>query len=336
MQMVSGDNTAINDRQKVARSPDELVVLLKSRGVTFEACDEKKAAVYLRHANNYLRASSYRKLYPVRGSGSSAGKYVGLDFAALAALSSLDRELRSAFREIAIDVEHFARVELVERCVERGEDCYQIVEDYFERLRKNGNARAIEIIKERSSTGKYPDPYSGDLIAHYLDDLDGLSVWALLEVVEFGRFVDFWLFCAKRWNDQEMLDHHYLLKSVKGLRNACCHNSCIVHAFSRNAERAGFSIREPLASSLRENGLKNTKSRKAKLRNLRVAQIAATLYAASIYCNRNSARNRHTTLLNRFHGSVDAARPLFPPDGSLGSYFDFIFKMVDIWLPTQA
>lgn len=133
-----------------------------------------------------------------------------------------------------------------------------------------------------------------------------------------------------------MLEQHYVLRSVKGLRNACCHNSCIVHALSKNAEDAEYIVREPLASPLKENGLKNGKSRKAKLHNLRVAQIAAALYAANHYCSRETTRSRHIALMGRLRASVDRARPLFPPDGSLDSYFEFIFKMVDIWLPVLA
>ncbi len=329
------ENEKAKPRPKPSKSAEQLIELLKTRGVKFEKCNEAEALDYLRHANNYLRAASYRKLYPVKLFGDDAGTYIGLDFAALIKLSSIDRELRTVFREITIDIEHFARVELAEKCVEQGEDGYQIVEDYFDRLRKIGSARAIATIEDRASTGEHPDPYSGDLIAHYINDLGSLSVWALLEVVEFGRFADFWLFCAKRWRDQDMKDRHYLLKSVKGLRNACCHNNCIVHAFRKDSENAEFTVRGPLASSLKENGLKNSKSRKEKLRNLRIAQIAATLYADSLFCDRDSTRERHVELVERLRKSADNARPLFPSDGSLGSYFDFIFKMIDIWLPPR-
>lgn len=335
--MAKAPDAATSKHQKPARTPQELVGLLKDHGVKFEKCGEEEAADYLKRTNNYLRAASYRKLYPIREFGPEKGKYGSLDFAALVALSSIDRELRTAFREITIDIEHFARVELIDKCVEHGEDCYKIVDDYFARLRKrNGDDKALDSVRDKASTGKHPDPYSGDLIAHYVDNLGELSVWTLLEVVEFGRFADFWLFCARRWKDQEMLDRHYLLKSVKGLRNACCHNDCIVHAFSKNAENASFTVREPLSSALKANGLKNTKSRRGKLHNLRIAQIAATLYAATIFCGLDTTRARHSALLGTLRESVDAARPMFPDDGSLGAYFDFIFKMIDIWRPARA
>lgn len=323
-------------RRKPAKTAEELVEVLKQNGVTFERCNEREAADYLRRANNYIRTASYRKLYPRVQSGPNAGKYIGLDFAALKALSSIDRELRAALREITIDVEHFARVELNERCLDHGEDCYGIVDDYFAHLRSTGNLRAISSVRSRSTSGKYPDPYEGDLIAHYVNDIGGLSVWALLEVVEFGRFADFWLFCAKRWGDGEMLKEHYVLRATKDLRNASCHNSCIVNGLSSSAERARYTVRDPISSSMKQLGLKNSKARKAKLRSLLVVQIACTLYADSRFCIRPSTRKRHLTLMNKLRVNIAEARPLFPADDSLGAYFDFIFKMVDIWLgPTR-
>ena len=153
----------------------EQIAHLKSKGITFDLCTEQEAADYLEHANNYLRATSYRKLYPVKLEGPNAGEYIGLDFAALMALSSADRVLRSALREICIDVEHFARVELINRCMAHNEDGYAIVSDYLAHQKARGNARIESTLRSRSASGKYPDAYSGDLISHYMDDLGGLS-----------------------------------------------------------------------------------------------------------------------------------------------------------------
>lgn len=61
------------EHPKAARTPQELVNLLKARGVRFRECSEKDATDYLRHANNYLRAASYRKLYPIREHGPMQG-----------------------------------------------------------------------------------------------------------------------------------------------------------------------------------------------------------------------------------------------------------------------
>lgn len=43
----------------------QLAAHFKAKGVAFELCSEIDGAEHLATANNYLRAASYRKLYPV-------------------------------------------------------------------------------------------------------------------------------------------------------------------------------------------------------------------------------------------------------------------------------
>lgn len=319
-----------NDSIHRILSPNDLVERLKQKGVTFELCSEKDASDYLARSNNYLRAASYRKLYPKKVGGSHDGEYIGLDFEALRRLSSADRVLRCALREICIDVEHFARVRLLERARAEGEDGWSIVTEYLEGLPKRGE-RVTVTLSRRGVLGDYHDEYSGDLIAHY--EQQGYPLWVFLEVVEFGRFCDFWLFCAKRWNDKRMFDYHYVLKSVKALRNASCHNSCIINGLSTDSDRAGFPISDPILVSLREHGLKNSKSTRAKLRNLRVAQIAAALFASNEFCQNVKTGKRHAEEMFSVRMSFKVARPICPADGSLVSFFDFILRLVDIWVP---
>ena len=309
---------------------------LKTKGITFELCDEKDAADYLEHGNNYLRATSYRKLYPVHLEGPQKGKYIGLDFAALIALSSADRILRSALREICIDVEHFARLGLLNRCAAHGEDGYAVVADFLEHQKAHGNTRTESGLKARSSSGKHPDTYSGELIAHYLDDLGGFSIWAFLEVTDFGQFADLWLFCSHRWDDTSMREMHYILKSVKALRNACSHNSCIINGFTTSAAKSGYETPDSIIASLNEHGIKNSKGRRAKLANLRIAQVAATLFSSCTFCTRPSTRERHATVMAQARKTIELTSELRPADGSLTAYFDFLFKMIDIWTPRWA
>ena len=314
---------------------EQLVAHLKSRGVTFELCSEADAAAYLAHANNYLRAASYRKLYPVHAEGPNSGQYIGLDFGALVELSSVDRVLRTALRDMALDVEHFAKVRLLDRALSEGEDGYAIVFDYLEGyLTSRSRSRVSTGLASRGRAGEGHDEYSGDLIAHYMEQ--GYPLWVFLEVIEFWRFCDLWLFCAGRWGDRGMLDEHYVLKSVRALRNASCHNSCIVNGLSASADKAGFPTSGPILTSMNALGLKNTKSRRAKMRNLRVAHIAATLYGSYDFCTRESTRIRHAQAMDSVRKAFDAARPVCPADGSLTGYFDFIMKLVDIWCPKRA
>lgn len=302
---------------------------LKSRGVRFELCSEGDAVEYLSDANNYLRAAAYRKLYFRQVDGDNPGDYVNLDFEDLVELSSIDRRLREALRSATIDVEHFAKMRLLRMCEEHGEDGYAIVSDYLASISSRQRTRIEGAFKARGGEGRTHDEYSGDLIAHYAGEY---PVWVFLEVTEFGVLVDLWRYCAGRWSEQEMRDKHYVLKSVKALRNACAHNSLIVNGFSSGAERAGYQASRAVTTSLAEHGMGKTKSRRAKLRNLRVAQIAATLYSVREFCTRESTRTRHAARLAEVRRYAEGCGVLRRANDGIVSFFDFVLKLVDIWL----
>ncbi len=310
----------------------EQIEHLKSKGVKFDLCPEDAAASYLEHANNYLRAAAYRKLYPRRAGGGRPGTYVNLDFEDLVELSSIDRRLREALLAAAIDVEHFAKVRLLRRCGEHAEDGYSIVADYLGSISPRQRSRIEGAFDARGGDGGAHDEYSGDLIAHYAG---AYPIWVFLEVVEFGVLADIWRYCSGRWGDQAMRDEHYVLKSVKALRNACAHNSLIVNGFTSAADNAGYQVSRSIAVSLAENGMPKTKSRRAKLKNLRVAQIAATLYSVDEFCELDATRARHARRMADVRGYAGSCGVLSHANDGIVSFFDFVWKMVDIWLPVE-
>ena len=318
----------------------EQIAHLKSRGVTFELCSEADAAEYLHGANNLLRVSSYRKLFPIKTSGPHAGEYAGLDFEHLRTLSSLDRRLRACFLSIALDIEHFARIEVLDNCEEHGEDGYSIVRDYLQtRLNHKGRNHLEGGLRARGAEGKTHDEYSGDLIAKYLGEDERLGetpVWVFLETVEFRLFTDFYLFCAERWDDEQMLQRHYLLKSVRALRNACAHNSCILNGIGGSSKKSGWIANRLVTEALNGRGIKRTKSRRDKLSNLRVAQIVETLCADSLFCTRASTAKRHARALEEFRLSWEDVRGAFVKNPTITSFFDFFFRLVDVWVPLRA
>lgn len=311
----------------------QLAEHLKFRGVTFELCSEEDAVAYLSDANNYLRAAAYRKLYFRQVDGDNPGAYVNLDFEDLVELSSIDRRLREALLSATIDVEHFAKIRLLRMCEEHGEDGYAIVSDYLASISERQRSRIEGALAARGGEGRAHDEHSGDLIAHYAG---GYPVWVFLEVTEFGVLVDLWRFCAGRWGEQEMRDEHYVLKSVKALRNACAHNSLIVNGFSSGSEKTGYQASRAVTTSLAEHGMAKTKSRRAKLRNLRVAQIAATLYSVREFCMRESTRKRHAARLAEVRRYAEGSGVLSRANDGIVSFFDFIWRLVDIWLPNGS
>lgn len=330
--MSEPDQSNLKPRAKPLLSTTELIAHLKSKGVTFDLCSESDAAKYLMDTNNYLRAASYRKLFPTQVEGPHVGQYINLDFAYLIELSSADRKLREAFLGIAIDVEHFAKVDLLRRLEAESEDGYAIVSDYL-----THRPRVLSGLRARAEKNERHDVYSGNLIAHYLDNM---PAWVMLEVVDFGTFVDFWLFCAKRWEDDEMRQVHFLLKSAKALRNACAHNSLLVHGLNARDSPASFPTNLLISNSLNARGMRNSRTRRAKLKNLRIAQISSALWALDHFCKRPSTLERHAIRLAAVRSSVEKSRFAQTPSAGTNmaiiSFFGFLWRLVDIFVPNRV
>lgn len=320
-------------REKPLLTVDQQIARLKSKGVTFDLCGEEEAADLLANGNNYLRITSYRRLYERKEEGPEAGSYINLDFGHLAALSSLDRQLREAFLAVTVDVEHFAKMKVLAGVESRGEDGYRIVSDFHGSLNHAGRNAILGSMRARSREGERHDAYAGDLIARHIAHM---PVWVFQEVIDFGTFVDFYKFCAERWGDSAMLQEHYVLKSVKALRNATAHNHCIINGFTQSAEAAGYPTNSLIIESLNKNGIPRTKSRRAKLSNLRIAQMAAALYALNALCRREPAMRKNAARLNALREGYEAALPQLGKNSTVVSFFDFLFRLVDIWVPMPS
>ena len=175
----------------------------------------------------------------------------------------------------------------------------------------------------------YRRPWAS-LIAHYQD---AYPVWVFLEVCEFGTLVDFYRFCADRWDDRAMLDQHYILKSVKAIRNATAHNCCTVNGLTSSGEAKEFPISAPITRALNAAGMNNSKTRRKNLANLRIAQIAAVLYSTTVFCTRESSLKRNADKFHQVKRAIVESAPLFRTNNAVESSLAFIVKLIDIWLP---
>ena len=82
------------DTMKPKLKANELVDKMRSNGITFDIITQDQAESYLSEHSNYYRLASYRKNYDKFLHGSQMGKYMSLDFAYLAELSTIDMHLR--------------------------------------------------------------------------------------------------------------------------------------------------------------------------------------------------------------------------------------------------
>ena len=255
-------------------TPEGQVELLKAKGVTFERCSEDQAIDALSRQGTFMHLVSCRRLFQKHAEGRDRGLYVKLDFADLLALNGLDARIRRAFLFAAQDVERFAKTAVITRISEDpAEDGYGIVADFIESQQGRYRGYIERDLSLRMSAEVEGDIYSGRIIAHYSE---AMPVWAFLEVVTFGTLLAFYLFCSERWEDAAMREEHYILKGVKSVRNCCSHGSCILNGMDKSYE-SDYALSSLVYDWLNSNGIPNSKTRRAKLKNRRVQQLLETL-----------------------------------------------------------
>ena len=126
---------AEDNKRKPKLTVEEQIEHLKSKGVTFELCDEGEASRILSEQDHYFRLAAYRVLFPKRVGGKHDGEYAGLDFGQLVDLAGIDQELRRFLLPLTLDVENAAKTKLVEKITDnRNEDGYSVLADYLTHL----------------------------------------------------------------------------------------------------------------------------------------------------------------------------------------------------------
>lgn len=277
--MVKGDKPMLDTWSQIRH--------LQSKGVRFIHITEDEAVSYLQNNNNYFKLCAYRKNFPKHPAGKRCGEYIGLDFAALIELSVLDMRMRYIFMSMALDVEHFAKVQLLKEIELREGNGYQIIEDYFSTIqckdRQNhgkSHERLIADIRRQED-----NPYCGGIIKKY----DGCyPVWAFLEIISFGTFIDFYRFSGSHLMDKEISDKYYLLRTIKDLRNAAAHSNCLIHDMGAKDSRF-----RPDYGMLRALNKISKAVKDNQLKNERMRQMVTLLYAHTVFVNSPGVR-RHT------------------------------------------
>ncbi len=248
---------------------------------------------------------------------------MGLDFGHLRDLAAIDHMLRYTLLPMTLDVEHFAKVKLMRGLTERPEeDGYSIVGDYLAGLSKKSLDIRVGEIRRLEN-----DRYSGGLARKYAG---ARPAWALVELISFGSFVDFYRFCALRWGDRETRREHYLLKQAKAVRNACAHSTAIVNGF---APGIPSDVRTPneVALALAGIGL-NKRARHSKMSNARVQQITMTAFAYRELVRGNHSREMCRALVDAFIRRSEEHSDWYARSDSFRSALAFLNRVFDSWI----
>ena len=314
--------------QKPWLTPAQQVQQLKDKGVKFDLMSETDAEKYLRENNNYFRIRSYRVGFSKHVGGANDGKYTNLDFAMLVDLAIIDMYLRNELLPMTLDIEHFCKVRLLNVMEVHREDGYQVVQDFLtpeDYVDQNGDPQNHILDEIRRGLSS---PYTHGLIQRH--PTGDWPAWEFLEVIPFGRFIQFWRFCANRYADRSMREDYYMLHDVKGLRNGCAHNNCIINDMGAGTPR--HRANNQVARGLGAIGVGQA-MRRTKLSNERFIQIATTLYmhqrVASVGVKEKRGR-RLREVVQRMNRNRSYYTQLVGP---ANSGLTFISKMVDGWYP---
>lgn len=151
-----------------------------------------------------------------------------------------------------------------------------------------------------------------------------------MEVVTFGTFTYFYKFCAKKFGDQDMVDDFYLLQSVKGLRNACAHNNCIIN--DMRAGKPRHKARYAVMEALGEVDGVGAGQRRSKMSNERFQQIVTTLYMHKHLASSGIYKHRCSELA-KFVERVNRHLDYYVGNDQVLSGFYFLTKVIGAWFP---
>ena len=309
------------ENNKPRLSLDEQIQHLKDKGILFNIMDEDSAKQYLKYNNNYYKLTSFRKNYDKHPGGENEGKYINLEFAYLVDMSIIDMRLRYRIVEMALDIEHHTKLQLLRKIDEYDEDGYQIVRDYINSLDdSHKNNFESEISRSRGNT------YCGNIIKKYDRNY---PVWVFLEIIPFGRMVAFYYFCANRFSDKSMKDNWYRLLACKEIRNAAAHSNCILNDLRPHT--AEHLTNKEITKRLISIEHMNSNFRKNRMSNARIQQIITLLYMHKKMVRSEGAALYESGELKKLMRRIDRNSHYYETNQVIQGTFKFLGLVIDSW-----
>lgn len=296
---------------------EQLVEHLEYKGVTFNLCNKDDAIKYLRNNNNYFKLASYRKNY----NKYQNGKYICLDFAYLRDLAIIDMELRYKLIQLSLDVEHYAKMKILNQVEESGEGGYLICKEY----KKSLNEEQLNKFKNEINRNKH-NTYCGDLFNRYQDNF---PIWALLEIVPFGRKLSMYKFCAEKNNNKVMKNEYYMLLDCNRLRNATAHSICILNDLHINT--ALYKTSHDVSNAVKNITAITTDARNKRMSNARIQQIVTLLYIHKILVTSNGVHNKASKHLLEFVERMNKNLEYYKNNDLILANFKFLENIIDNW-----
>lgn len=292
----------------------ELISHMESKGITFNRTSKEDAQDFLEHNNYYLKLASYRSNYKKYTSGKNAGQYIGLDFSCLQELSKIDMYIRYITSQMALDIEHYMKVRLLNEIEHNPhEDGYQIVRKF---IAKDPKFKMLQKIQSHKASA-----YCKDLIDKYYPFF---PVWVFVELISFGDFAYLCEFYSETYGVE--IGDRILLNSVRDLRNACAHSNCLIN----NLVPGNNTAHHTVVNRVKQVSSIGKSARDKKLSNKFIYDFICLLYAYdSIVSSQVAKERRYQELKELFEGRMVKNKDLFQNNNTITSSYEFIKKVLD-------
>jgi abortive infection bacteriophage resistance protein len=291
-----------------------LVAHMENKGITFNRISKEDAQSFLENNNYYMKLASYRANYKKYPTGPKADQYIGLDFSCLQELSKLDMRIRYLAFQMALDIEHFMKVQLLNNIEKNSEeDGYKIIQKFIANDHSFGILKTIRSHKASA--------YCKDLIEKYYPYF---PAWVFVELISFGDFA----YLCELYNETYGVEigNRILLNSVRDIRNACAHSNCLINNLAPGNNKAHQSVvdRVKTVASISEN------SRDKKLSNKCIYDFVCLLYAYDeIVSSPVAKQKRYDELEEFFEGRMIQNKDWFRNNNIITSSYSFVKKVLD-------
>ena len=322
--MPRGDFEAVERKQKLDVAGQ--VEHMKSKGIKFNIENENFAIDYLQNNTYYFKLKAYQKLYDTYNSGDNRGQYLNLEFAYLRDLATIDSLLRKKILSIAIDVEHYLKVKLLQDFNKSDEDGYTIIDTF-----KSIDPEHFENEIKNKSYGRA----CKDLVDKYKSDF---AIWNLVEIISFKDFQELYklfysrnkdVFCSKKNNDNFKGEYFYLINPVRLLRNAAAHNNCLLIDLVKTPDLT-FDAEYTVCAFLGKKGIKNTTINKQMSKPV-INDFCVLLYLYSQIAPLTARQHAFEELKDFFDNRIIKHKEYYKNNSILLSAYDFMKKVINVF-----
>lgn len=302
-------------RKRKLTVEEQVEYMRDKSGIEFNIMSEEEAKIFLQDNNYYFKIKSYAKNYEKYNEGENKGKYINLDFAYLVELSKIDMYFRRLILKMTLDIEHFLKAQLLRDFQDNDdEDGYTIIDEFlqeYDYVEKNID------FKGNNST-------CTDLVSKYKGNF---AIWNIVEVLSFNDFTKLYQMYYRKHRSRESMGK--FLWSVRLLRNAAAHNSCLLNSL-RTPYRYDVRPNQKVINYLSRIESISRTARGSRMRNPVMHDFIVTLYVFNnVISSKKVKEITMTELKDLVDNRMSRNKEFFEKNQVLTAHYNFAKKVID-------